>query len=104
AAGVTITDVAVVEASRALGFDLTFSNGDKVTGCSIDKVYSDAAKAQPTLYSVSGTVKTYGKLAKSMYDYFLIKNDNSAGVHNIPFVDAMLDAMVNNLDSAGLPK
>jgi len=103
-AGVTITDVAVVEASRALGVDLTFSNGDKVTGCSIDKIYSDAAKTQPTLYSVSGTVKTYGKVAKSMYDYFLIKNDNSSGVHNIPFVDAMLDAMVNNLDSTGLPK
>ena len=52
----------------------------------------------------TGTDKVYGKVAKSMYDYALIKNDNSGGVHNIPFVDAMLDAMVNHLDSPGLPK
>ncbi|GEJ57831.1 InlB B-repeat-containing protein [Anaeromyxobacter diazotrophicus] len=100
AAGVTISKV-VVSGDRPLTLDFTFSNGDVVAGCNIDKIMSGST---PVLYTVSGTDKVYGKVAKSMYDYALLENDNSKGVHNIPFVDAMLSAMVNNLDSPGLPK
>jgi hypothetical protein len=99
--GVTIT-AAAVSGDRPLTLDITFSNGDVVTGCNIDNIMSGAT---PTLYSGT-TTKTYGKVAKSMYNYALMKNDNSAGVHHLSFVDGMLNAMVNNLDSAGttLPK
>jgi hypothetical protein len=96
----TITKVAV-SGDRPLTLDITFSNGDVVASCSIDKIMSGAT---PVLYSTPGSDKVYGKVAKSMYDFALINNDGSYGVHNIPFVDAMLNAMVNNLDSPGLPK
>ena len=100
---VTITAVAV-SGDRPLTLDFTMSNGDKVTGCNIDKIFNDAPKTIPTLYTVSGTVKTYANVAKSMYNYALIKNDNSSGVHNLPFVDAMFDAMINHLDTGTIPK
>jgi len=98
--GVTAGSVAVT-GDRPLTLAITFSNGDVIPGCDVDQMKSGA---EFTLFSLSGTVKTYGKVAKSMYDFALIENDHSSGVHNIPFVDAMLDAMVNHLDSPGLPK
>ena len=94
-----------VSGGRPITLDITFANGDVVTGCSVDKIFADAAKTTPVLWSAgTGTDRVYGKVAKSMYDYQLITNDGSFGAHNIPFVDAMLKAMVNNLDSPGLPK
>ena len=80
---------------------LTLDNGDVLSGCSADDVYSGTT---PTLYTLSGNVRTYGKVVKSIYDYLLIHNDRSNGVHYPAFVDAMQDAMVNHLDSVGLPK
>jgi Carboxypeptidase regulatory-like domain/Divergent InlB B-repeat domain len=99
--GANTVKTVAVSGDRPLTLDITFSNGDVVAGCSIDKIMSGAT---PTLYTVSGTVNTYGKVAKSMYNFALIKNDNSFGIHNLMFVDAMFDAMVNHLDSTGLPK
>lgn len=100
-----ISSVAVSGGYMGITLDFTFSNGDVVTGCSVNNIFADAAKTIPVLWSAgTGTDKVYGKVAKSMYDYQLITNDGSFGAHNIPFVDAMLNAMVNNLDSPGLPK
>ena len=101
--GQTITAVNVVSVNRVAGFDLTFGGAAGAqTQCTVDDV---KAGATPVLYT-AGTDKVYGKVAKSMYDYFLINNDGSGGVHNIPFVDAMLSVMsdATKLDSSGLPK
>jgi hypothetical protein len=90
ASGVTISSVNV-SGDRPLTLDLKFSNGAAVTGIALDKVMSSGT---PTLVTVSGSVTTYYKVAKSVYNYALIENDKSFGVHNIPWVDAMLDAMI----------
>ena len=95
-----ITKVAV-GGDRPLTLDLTFGS-TLFAGINIDYVVSgttptlfvfDMAAAAPTY----GTLrpKIYGTVAKTMYNYALIKDDNSYGVHNIPFVDAMLGRMIS---------
>jgi hypothetical protein len=87
--GVTGGAPAIV--SRNIGLTVKFADGSSVD-CAVDYILSGTT---PTFYSgtLAGT-RTYGKVVKSMYNKSLIENDKSFGVHNIPWVDGMLDAMI----------
>jgi hypothetical protein len=106
---------AAVNSSATL--DLTFQTAGLIQGNKTDDLLSGTTPTafQPknidgttcTTLAATGTcvVREYGKIQKSLYNFYLIfLGDRSSGVHNMPYVDAMLNAMINNLDSPSLPK
>ncbi len=98
--GLVITAVA----ANGSSLDFTFASGStSITKAALDSIVNGTT---PILYTLGadGTTKTYGNVVKALYDAQLITNDRSAGIHNLLFVDAMLDAMVNHLDLGGAVK
>jgi hypothetical protein len=91
--GLGALTAAEVTGERPLTLKLTFGP-TVLTASNVDFMLSGTT---PTLYSgsLSGGTRTYGKVAKSMYNWGLITLDASYGVHNIPWVDAMLAAMID---------
>jgi len=88
--------------NRSLTIDIAFANGDTVTAIKLTDVLGTGSaqvlvKSTSTVFPAgTGTAQIeYGNFAKALYDSALIVNDGSHGVHNPPFVEAMLANMAN---------
>jgi hypothetical protein len=90
--GKTIAAAAPTPGSHSVAFDLTFTDGTTVTAIAVGSV---ATPTNPAL--LKNPDGSWGIFAKALYDWYLITDDASNGVHNLPFVKAMLTAMSTNL-------
>ena len=96
-----ITAIEFISASGRQGVNVTLKDGTKVSNLSLANVKVVRPGIAPVeLYAVADPM-----IAKAGWNYFMVVNDKSKGVHNPAFVNSALDVSsfgVSSLNAAAL--